>query len=176
MALGKAAPLVQLLQLLLYPSPCFCKTLMRSAVRVHTAFQTHPVDRVLSEKRGQCARIVRCWVLAFTSESAASCGLSLFHGSSFPSTIFLMCLLHFLVMTLTSFQANHAFLTVVQQSCLLILWTCNLSRLRKPLTDAHFKSSCKLLLPTSVSISVCFSVRLILFEERDKSNSISSFL
>ena len=87
-ALGKAAPLVQLFQLFL-PKSCFGKTLMRSAVGVHRAFQTHPVDRVLLEKRGQCARILRCWVLAFTSESAASCGLSLFHGSSFPSHNFL---------------------------------------------------------------------------------------
>lgn len=94
----------------------------------------------------------------------------------FHPTIFSMCLLHFLAMTLTSFQANRTFLTMVQQSCLLILRTYNLSRLRKPLIDAHFKSSCKLLLPFSVSILVCFSVRLLLFEERDKSNSISSFL
>ena len=42
--------------------------------------------------------------------------------------------------------------------------------------DAHFKFLCKLLLPVSVSILVCFSVKLILFEERDKSNNISSFL
>lgn len=78
-------------------------------------------------------------------------------------------------MTLTTFQANRTFLTMIQQSCLLILQTYNLSGLRKPLIDAHFKFLCKLLLPFSVSILVCFSVELILFEERDKSNNISSF-